>query len=244
MKREDKGTLIAFEGIDGAGKTTQVELLAAFLDSIGEPFIRSKEPTDGVWGQKIRRSAAEGRMSLDEELHAFIEDRKQHLEQKILPALAAGQVVILDRYFYSTIAYQGSRGGDVDAIAARMRELAPTPDAVVLLDAAPEIGLTRIFEGRGETPNAFEHIDNLRAVRRAFLHLAQHDLAITVIDGTPSLKHVQGKIMSLLLEGALKARYCAKPYGCDGFICGYRFNNECQWVKVLHAAHPIIARSA
>jgi dTMP kinase len=130
MERTDSGILIAFEGIDGAGKTTQVELLERFLLESGEKVRRSKEPTDGPWGQKIRESAANGRMPWADELHAFTEDRKQHVRELILPALQNGKTVILDRYFYSTIAYQGTRGGDVDKLTAQLVDTTPEPDVV------------------------------------------------------------------------------------------------------------------
>ena len=108
MQRHDSGTLIAMEGIDGAGKTTQVDLLVEFLRSAGVRVVRSKEPTDGPWGKKIRHSAANGRMTLEQEIEAFVDDRKEHVQNVIAPALNDGQTVVLDRYFYSTIAYQGS----------------------------------------------------------------------------------------------------------------------------------------
>ena len=100
MKRDDGGILIAFEGIDGAGKTTQVDLVASFFERAGEAFVRSREPTDGPWGRKIKESAVNGRLSPAEELEAFTEDRKEHVRQLIAPALAAGKVILLDRYFY------------------------------------------------------------------------------------------------------------------------------------------------
>src|SRR4051794_28178129 len=124
--------------------------------------IRSKEPTDGPWGRKIRASAATGRMSLADELHAFTEDRKQHVREVILPALAAGKAVVLDRYFYSTIAYQGTRGADTAAVANRMREIAPVPDVTFLIDVPPAVGVDRITANRGESPNQFEQSDDLR----------------------------------------------------------------------------------
>jgi dTMP kinase len=200
MKRSDAGLLIAFEGIDGAGKTTQIDLLARYLESKGQSVLRSKEPTDGVWGQKIRASASTGRMSLNDELHAFIEDRNEHLREKIVPALAKGQTVLLDRYFYSTIAYQGSRGGEVDAITAQMLANAPEPDFVFLIDVAPEVGLARIRQGRGEVPNAFETLANLQAVRRVFLDLATQRANIALIDGTPSADDVHRAIVKTLTE--------------------------------------------
>src|SRR5262245_17040505 len=141
MNRLDFGIFIVLEGIDGAGKTTQTNNLCAFLDTAGEPYLRSKEPTDGPWGQKIRRSATNGRMTLQEELTAFIEDRKEHLREKIIPALSDGETVILDRYLYSTIAYQGSRGGDVSQIAPKVLADAREPDIVLLLDVSPAIGI-------------------------------------------------------------------------------------------------------
>lgn len=203
MKRSDPGLLIAFEGIDGAGKTTQVDLLTQYFVSANKQVVRSKEPTDGPWGQKIRTSAKTNRMSLPDELHAFIEDRKEHLRDKILPALANGQIVILDRYFYSTIAYQGSRGGEVVAITAQMLESAPEPDIVFLLDVPPDIGLARIRQGRGEVPNAFETLANLQAVRSVFLDLAQQHANIAVIDGTRSVDEVHHAILNTLNENGL-----------------------------------------
>jgi len=198
MKRTDPGILIAFEGIDGAGKTTQVELLTQHFVAAGRSVIRSKEPTDGVWGQKIRTSAKTNRMTLKDELNAFIEDRKEHLRDKILPALAKGQVVILDRYFYSTIAYQGSRGGEVEAITAQMLASAPEPDIVFLIDVAPEVGLARIRQGRGEVPNAFETLANLQAVRAVFLALAKKFANIATIDGTATAEEVHQAVVQQL----------------------------------------------
>jgi dTMP kinase len=206
MKRSDTGLLIAFEGIDGAGKTTQVDLLTQFFVSANEPVLRSKEPTDGPWGQRIRASAKSVRLSLQEELNAFIEDRKEHLRDKILPALSNGQVVILDRYFYSTIAYQGSRGGEIEAITAQMLESAPEPDIVFLIDVTPEIGLARIRQGRGEVPNAFETLANLQAVRTVFLDLAKSRANIALIDGTPNAEAVHRVVLATLQDRVLNRK--------------------------------------
>ena len=242
MNRSDPGILIAIEGIDGAGKTTQVELLARFFEAAGEPLVRSKEPTDGPWGQKIRQSAANGRMSWQDELAAFVEDRKEHLRDKILPALSRGETVILDRYFYSTVAYQGSHGGDLESILNVVTASAPEPDAVLLLDLPPEVGRSRISEGRGETPNAFENLANLKAVRGAFLRLAKNRSTITRIDATASVRVVQAEILKTLLEGVLKKRHCAKKWGCDDpFNCSYRMTGECRWVDMLKLASRLSA---
>lgn len=217
----NRGILIAVEGIDGAGKTTLVERLADFLGQFGESVVRSKEPTNGVWGQKIRKSASIGRMKLEDELWAFIEDRKEHLRDVILPALANGQTVILDRYFYSTIAYQGSRGGDVDAICKLVFQNAIEPDAVVVLDVAPEIGLTRVRH-RGEIPNEFEQLDNLAAARQVFRQLAMHYQNIILVDASPDEQAVKKVVLQRLLSGVLQVRYSEKGGG-----------REERWAKMM-----------
>ncbi len=93
------GILIVFEGIDGAGKTTQINRLREALKRAGEIVIQSKEPTDGHWGRLIRESAKGTRMPLADELHAFVEDRREHLADTVLPALDRGAIVVRDRYF-------------------------------------------------------------------------------------------------------------------------------------------------
>ncbi len=210
--QDDNGILIVFDGIDGGGKTTQAKLLADILAAAGETVVLSKEPTDGPWGSKLRASATTGRMSLADELHAFTEDRKQHVANLIAPALARGEIVILDRYFYSTIAYQGARGGDVAAIEAEQRRIAPQPDVVLMFDLPPEVSLARISESRGETPNEFEKLDSLREVRRIFLDLAERDQAIKRIDGTGSFDNVSTAIAEVLRSGVLNSKRAAKNY--------------------------------
>lgn len=239
MDGHTPGLLIAVEGIDGSGKTTQVQLLTEFFQAAGQTVVRSKEPTDGPWGRMIRQSASTGRMSLDRELAAFIADRKEHVKDKIAPALARGETVILDRYFYSTIAYQGARGKDTEQLLAMMLEIAPKPDAVILLDVPAAIGLGRIEEGRGETPNAFEDKKNLQAARQIFLQLATTQPNIIRIDGTPSVPFVQWTILDSLLNGVLKTLHCAKHWGCaDPYNCAYRITGTCQWAQMVAASRP------
>ena len=239
MGAGSNGILIALEGIDGAGKTTQANLLVDALRAAGETVVASKEPTDGPWGQKIRGSAQNGRMSPLEELQAFIEDRKEHVANLIQPALDRGEIVILDRYFYSTIAYQGSRGrADAGAFDRDMRNMFPVPDAVFLLDVAPEIGLERISNSRGNTPNKFERRNGLKRVRRTFLDLAANDSEINVVNATPSIEHVFQAVGHVLLETVLKAKRCAKSYGCDAFYCSSRINGECAWANIYPALSP------
>jgi dTMP kinase len=176
------GFLIAIEGIDGAGKTTQAHHLQAVLQSRKLVAIRTKEPTMGHWGQLLRDSALTGRLSPDEEIETFIKDRKEHVEKLIKPELAAGHIVIVDRYYFSNMAYQGARGGITpEDIRVRNEEFAPEPDLLVLLDIEPKQGLERI-RTRGDRANHFETTGTLKRAREIFLSINKPYLY--KIDGT------------------------------------------------------------
>jgi dTMP kinase len=164
------GWLVVLEGIDGAGKSTVLRRLADHCKDLGLTPIVSFEPTRGPWGMKLRRSMTEGRLTLAEELDLFLKDRAEHVETVIRPALKAGQVVLLDRYYFSTAAYQGARGADPNEILMENERFAPAPDLVLLLDFDPVAGIERI-RARGDAPNTFEQLDQLQEVRRIFLGL-------------------------------------------------------------------------
>lgn len=202
----ERGLLIAVEGIDGAGKTTQVRLLADFLRNRGFDVVTSKEPTDGVWGRQIRESAANGRLDPDRELQLFIRDRTEHTNQVIKPALDRGQIVILDRYYYSSIAYQGCRGRDFHAIQQLMESQFPHPDVVFLLDLDPVVSLRRIHV-RGDRPNEFERVDDLTRARAVFNSL--DDSRVVSIDGSLSIDEVHAAIVAST-RPLLEVRACAR----------------------------------
>ena len=164
-----QGWLIAFEGIDGAGKTTQVELLAAALREAGRNVVTTREPTDGTHGTKIRNLSMQGTaISLEEELDYFLEDRKEHVRDLIAPALGRGDVVITDRYYLSNVAYQGARGLSPAEILVRNEALFPLPTAAVLLETSAKVGLGRV-RARGESLNrAYEQEDFLARVAKIY----------------------------------------------------------------------------
>lgn len=164
------GLFIVLEGIDGTGKSTQTRLLTEWFRSRGREVVASREPTDGPWGRRIRATAATGRLVAHEELELFLKDRREHVEQLIAPALAAGKVVILDRYYFSTMAYQGARGFDPAEIRRQNEIFAPKPDLLFVLDLDVDTALTRIG-GRGDTANEFEKRDSLAKCREIFLSL-------------------------------------------------------------------------
>jgi dTMP kinase len=191
-----QGLFIVIEGIDGTGKSTQSKRLAEWFRSRGREVVLSREPTDGPWGKKLRESATTGRLSAEEELECFLNDRREHVEMSIKPALAEGKVVILDRYYFSTMAYQGARGFDPGEIRLRNEAFAPQPDLLLILDLSVESAHGRIG-ARGDTANEFEQRDTLCRCREIFLSLRDEPFAC-VIDAEPSLNVVTADILSVV----------------------------------------------
>ena len=166
------GRLIAFEGVDGSGKSTQLQLLAAALRERGVDVVVTREPTDGVHGRRIREMARSGeRVPPETELAWFVDDRREHVSELIAPALAAGKLVLTDRYYLSSVAYQGARGLDWRAILERSEAEFPLPDLVVVVEVSPEQGLERVEARGGTAEPVFEEIDLQRRVAEVFAAL-------------------------------------------------------------------------
>jgi len=168
MKKLTRGLLLVFEGIDGTGKSTQQQLLGELLRNEGYEVVITREPTEGEYGMKIRalyqnRSA----VSVDEELELFISDRKEHVRDLIEPALTERKIVLCDRYYLSTAAYQGTSEAEVKAIIER-NQFAPSPDIAFILEVSLEESIRRITVHRGDVLNDFEQTDTLRRVDRLF----------------------------------------------------------------------------
>ena len=164
------GFLLVIEGIDGAGKTTQANVLRERLTARGHQVVLTKEPTTGQWGRLLRESAQTGRLSIEEEVETFLKDRREHVAELIQPRLREGCVVIVDRYYFSTAAYQGARGVDPAELLRRNEEFAPEPDLLVLMDVEVERGLERV-RTRGDRANLFEQTEALRRAREIFLSI-------------------------------------------------------------------------
>ena len=186
------GFFIVIEGIDGTGKSTHARRLAEEFVAQGREVVLSREPTDGPWGAKLRASAATGRLSAADELEYFLNDRREHVEGTIAPALAAGKVVILDRYYFSTMAYQGARGFDPAEIRRLNEEFAPVPDLLLILDLDVDAAHQRIGH-RGDTTNEFEQHASLMRCREIFLSLRDEPFTC-VIESNGSLDEVSERI--------------------------------------------------
>jgi dTMP kinase len=187
-----KGTFIVLDGIDGTGKSTQARRLGDWFISQGREVVLSWEPTDGPWGAKLRASASSGRLSPEDELQYFLNDRRQHVEELIVPSLAAGKVVILDRYYFSTMAYQGARGLDPAEIRILNEQFAPVPDFLFILDLDVDAALARIG-ARGDIANEFEKRESLERCREIFLSLKDEPFT-RIIDSSGSLDEVEARI--------------------------------------------------
>jgi dTMP kinase len=166
--RRRPGLLIVLEGIDGSGKTTQARRLLRRLRRRGRKAVFFREPTRGRWGREIKRLAARaGSLSAEEQLDLFVKDRRENVEKNLKPALAAGRIVVLDRYYFSTIAYQGAKGLDPERIRRVNEAFAVRPDLVIVLDIDAESGLGRIA-GRRTRDELFERRAYLVRVARIF----------------------------------------------------------------------------
>lgn len=180
-----KGLFIVIEGIDGTGKSTQAKKLAQWFEQQGRSVVLSREPTNGPWGQAVREAASTNRLAPEQELEYFLKDRLEHVTNLIRPALAEGKVVILDRYYFSTMAYQGARGFDPAVIREKNEAFAPIPDLLLIMDLNVDAALSRIGV-RGEGTNEFEKRDNLVRCREIFLSLADEEFARVIpTNGTP-----------------------------------------------------------
>lgn len=163
-----KGILIVFEGIDGSGKTTQAEILMKKLRAEEFDVVYFREPTRGKWGRKIRKKAIHpDSLTPEEELDLFQKDRKENVKKNLKPALGKKKIVILDRYYYSTIAYQGAKGIDKERIRHMNEEFVVKPDLVFILDIDSQKGLKRI-ENRKKKFRLFEQEEYLVKVRKVF----------------------------------------------------------------------------
>ena len=202
---KNKGYFISFEGIDGSGKSTQIQKLAEFLEARDFDIVITREPGGSKGGEEIRNLLLQGdvdRWSAETEILLFTAARRDHLERIILPALEEGKVVICDRFTDSTRMYQGMRGVNlrnlVDTLNGKVIKF--DPDLTILIDINPEISLKRA-KSRKTVEERFEDfgVDLQKKMRKGFLELAKEfGNRIEVVNGQQTIDKLAQDICSLV----------------------------------------------
>ena len=204
-----KGFLVSLEGPEGAGKTSVIEALIPILEDRGVEVLTTREPGGVLIGEKIREvilDPSHTEMDPKTELLLYIASRRQHLVEKVLPALAAGKLVIMDRFIDSSVAYQGfGRGLDIDAIDW-LNQFATDglkPDLTLYFDIEVEEGLARIAANSDREVNRLdmEGLDLHRKVRQGYLTLIEREgNRIEKIDASLPLDQVIENTQQLLFD--------------------------------------------
>jgi dTMP kinase len=197
------GLFISFEGIDGSGKSTQCRRLVAALEAQGREVVLTREPGGSPGAEEIRALVLQGdadRWSAETEILLFTAARRDHLERTILPALAAGKVVICDRFADSTRMYQGLSRGDLRGTVDQLHDLmiGREPDLTILIDMDPEVGLSRALSRQG-VEERFESFgaDLQRQMRAGFLALADEFAdRFRIINGAQDMDGVAADILA------------------------------------------------
>ena len=189
--------LINLEGIDGCGKSTQSQFLMDKFESDNEKIILLKEPTNGKYGQKLwEMLSGKIEATTEEILELFVLDRREHVNQKIQPALDEGKIVLMDRYYYSTMAYQAAAGIDVNRIK-KDNEFAPKPDIVLIFDLPADLAMKRVRSH--SVADVFEKEEYLERVRKAYLNL-EGDSLVRIIDATRTPEKIFDEVWKLVSE--------------------------------------------
>ena len=194
-----KGFLVSLEGPEGAGKTSVLEAILPLLEEKNIEFLTTREPGGVLIGEKIREvilDPSHTQMDPKTELLLYIASRRQHLVEKVLPALATGKLVIMDRFIDSSVAYQGTgRGLNQDEIAWLNAYATDgyKPDVTLLFDVDSETGLARIAASGEREVNRLdlEKLDLHQRVRQGYLDLAQAEPErIKLIDASQAFEDV------------------------------------------------------
>jgi len=190
-----KGVFICVEGLDGCGKTTHTKLLVEKLKKRGYDTIYTAEPSRGEIGKFIKEYCLHGetRVSSIVETLLFAADRFEHLNTEIIPALSEGKLVVSDRYVYSSLAYQGAAGLDLNWIE-KINEHAIRPALALFIDVEPETVIQRLKPRK----SVMENLDTQRRVREVYVKFVEKG-ELVKIDGNKSKQEVADGILKVVL---------------------------------------------
>jgi len=196
----NEGKFIVIEGLDGSGKSAQVDLSVDFFRKKGKEVVLTKEPTmDSDAGRKIKRFLkGEVKIKPLELQKLYVQDRKEHLENKIIPALKEGKFVVSSRYTFSTFAYGGSEGLNLNLLI-KMNEDFLLPDLTIIIDVLPENCIKRIKQ-RGETKEYFEKINKLKKVNEFYKKLPEMFKNVFMVNGERSIEEVFEDIKNIFTK--------------------------------------------
>ncbi|MBI3337065.1 MAG: dTMP kinase [Candidatus Staskawiczbacteria bacterium] len=196
FKKQKGGGFIVIEGLDGSGKNAQIELLLDYLR--GKQVIATKEPTmESEAGRKIKQALREEIKLTPLELQSlYVQDRKEHLDNKVIPALKKGKFVLSNRYAFSTFAYGASDGLDLQLLI-KMNEQFLLPDLTIIIDVLPESCMERI-EGRGEPKELFEKKEKLVKVSEFYKKMPEMFKNVIMVNGEKAIPEVFKDIKKII----------------------------------------------
>jgi dTMP kinase len=191
-----KGIFVCIEGLDGCGKTTQTKLLTRGLKKKGYDAVWTAEPSRGEIGRFIRKYFlhCEKRGSSVVEALLFAADRVEHLEKEVIPLLKEGKIVVSDRYVYSSLAYQGSTGLDLDWIKT-LNKYAIRPDLAIFIDVNPATVVKRLKTAK----SVMENLETLQEVREVYMKFADKN-ELLKIDGNKTVDAVAKDVFKTVLK--------------------------------------------
>ena len=207
MSGSSNGVFIVIDGIDGCGKTLHSRSLCMDLRGMNYDVRYTAEPSQGFIGRFIRQKILlEQKIPPETEVLLFAADRSSHLQREVLPLLKAGKIIVSDRYFYASLAYQGAQGVSLDWIR-KVNYFAPKPDVAIYLDVPAEVGLSRIRRQR----TVLEKLELEKRVRQIYLQLVEEG-ELSIIDATKPISNVKKEVLSLALQAIEKRLDKNRPH--------------------------------
>jgi dTMP kinase len=191
-----KGIFVCIEGLDGSGKTTHAHRLVQNLRKRGFDAVYTTEPGRGELGKFIRASVLQGKKRMPRVVEAvlFAVDRVEHMEKDVKPALREGKVVVSDRCVYSSLAYQGAAGLDLEWIEEINRFALP-PDLALYIDVPPEVVVKRIRRKK----SVMERLETQRRVKEVYMKFVDNG-KLTPIDGDRNKSEVEKNILKVIMD--------------------------------------------